>query len=97
MYTQSAYIKNLVRLSDEANAASEATAAEKFKPLVTRIKEWWNTLPTVERHRPYSMCELVAVFKVAPGRLGIALAELGWSRRRVWTTTNFKRYWVATK
>lgn len=94
---QSAYIKNLVRLSDEANATSEATAAVKSMPLPIKIEEWWNALSPHERRRPFSMCELVAVFKVAPGRLGIALAELGWSRRRVWTTTNYKRYWVATK
>jgi len=94
---QSAYIKNLVRLSDETNAASATTAAEKSKPLPIKIQERANTLPPEEGRRPYSMCELVAVFKVAPGRLGMALAELGWTRRRVWTATNYKRYWIAAK
>ena len=89
-----AYIKNLIRLSDEAIAASADIAAEKNKPLIVKIKDWWQKLPPEERYRPYSMDELVAVFKAAPGRLGIALAEEGWARRRVWDATNYKRYWV---
>ena len=92
-----AYIKNLIRLSDEAIAASADIAAEKNKPLIIKISEWWERLPDEERYRAYSMHELQTVFKVAPGRIGLALAELGWSRCRVWLTTNYKRFWVPAK
>jgi len=85
----------LRRVSEIHNAASEATAAEKSKPLFIKIKEWWNTLPPEERLRPYSMCELVAVFKVAPSRLGMALTELGWKRSRSWNGANYRRWWRA--
>lgn len=94
---KSAYIENLKRLSDEANAVSAAIATENSRPLVIKIEEWWNTLSPDERCRISSMEELVDVFNVAPGRIGLALAELGWHRRRVWTETNYKRYWVAPK
>ena len=93
----SAYINKLIRQTDEANAKCAALAAERNKPLTVKIREWWTALSIEQRYRPYSMDELVKIFNAAPGRIGLALAELGWLRRRAWTEINYKRYWIALK
>ena len=93
----SAYIAQLRRESKIYNAASAAIAAERNKPLAIKVREWWGRLSDEEKYRPYSMEELAKIFNVAPGRIGLGLAELGWIRRRMWTETNYKRYWVAAK
>jgi len=92
---RSAYIAQLDRQVAENLKAQAAFDAELNKPLTLKIREWWETLPDEEKYRPYSMCELVEIFKVAPGRLGISLIEAGWSRFRSWRAANYRRWWRA--
>ena len=63
--------------------------------LVAEVRAWWESQTEINRFPCYSMRFLVNTFGYAPGKLGVALAELGWTRRRSWAKNKpFCRVWV---
>lgn len=63
--------------------------------LVQIISDWWENMPDVQRCPCYSMDFLVATFGYASSKIGPALHELGWQRRRSWQPGRpFCRVWV---
>lgn len=75
---------------------TKITADECMQPSTMRDKfeKWYGSLPLVSRNRRFSMSEFEAALK-QPGRLiSPTLIELGWRRKRVWSTTQqYNRYW----
>ena len=105
------YIENLRTSSDEANLRREEEAKAKTqdadtrvlcdKPLTDQIEALMNSLPPVQRDRPWSMDELVARLqgrcsaRPHPMHVGQALRVLGWTQRRDWTRYGEgRRVWV---
>lgn len=63
--------------------------------LVEEIRRWWESQTDINRFPSYSMRFLVNTFGYAPGKIGPALFELGWTRRRSWQKNKpFCRVWV---
>jgi len=70
-------------------------ATESPKPLIQEIREWFSRLPEGDRDLTYHMDFFIYRFGQAPARIGPALFELGWTRRRSWTTGKpHSRVWV---
>ena len=103
------YIENLRTSSDEANLRREETKAQTHhadprvlcgKPLTEQIEALMNSLPPVQRDRPWSMDELVAHLhgrrsaRPHPIHVGAALRQLGWKSSRNWAVEGGgRRYW----
>ncbi len=93
------YIAALRRRNADRRAQREAELAAKYvdprAALRARITAWLNTLPPDTRPpNGFTMDDLVRAHRATPQALGLALAELGWSRRRIWSNTGpFRRYW----
>jgi hypothetical protein len=52
-------------------------------------------LPEFTRNRPFSMSEFEAVLKSQGKHISPVLLELGWQRKRIWSTTgHYHRYWI---
>jgi hypothetical protein len=69
-------------------------------PLTTQITELMNSLPSVQRNRPWSIVDLQGRlqgrYKDRPslGNIGLALRALGWVRVRDWTNDGSgRRFW----
>ena len=91
-----AYIRRLRKEAAEQEAASRPPN-DKLKE---RVARWFGAQPIVSRHRPYSMSEIESGVGVAGRFLSSALLDLGWERRRRWTTgnegtrrTQYPRFW----
>ena len=69
---------------------------QKSEPtLIQQISNWWDTLSEVQRLPYYNMTFLVNTFGYASSKIGPALYELGWQRRRSWQKNKpFCRVWV---
>lgn len=95
-----AYIAKLQAESAEANSQREAASAKRQgadprvlcdKPLTDQILELLATLPSVQRDRPWSMEQMVALlhgkFSARPHAMNVgrAMRVLGWERRRDYT------------
>ena len=86
------YLEQL-RLKREAAQAKKA-AISKQPPLRERIEEWYNTLPCEDKTRAWTMKEFRALFNDSPQKIGAALFELGWTRKRMWRDDMpTARYW----
>ena len=95
------YLAKLREISDEANSRREEKAKDKYyhadprvlcdKPLTDQIEALMNSLPPVQRDRPWSMDELVARLqgrysaRPHPMNVGQALRALRWTQKRDWT------------
>jgi len=80
----------------ELNKLTEAQRAQPSQPssLRDRFERWHRSLPAVSRNRRFSMSEIEAALKSQGKYLSPILLELGWRRRRVWSTTGqYHRYW----
>jgi hypothetical protein len=59
-----------------------------------RLTGWYAGLPPVSRDRRYSMSEIEAALKTQGKYISPVLLELGWRRKRIWSTTGqYHRYW----
>lgn len=86
------YMTYLKQKREAAQALRDATP----KPLTLheRIDSWYNGLADDEKHRPWAMHEFKALFGNTPQKIGAALFELGWTRRRLWKDDRpTARYW----
>jgi hypothetical protein len=82
--------------SRRAQRAAEAAAqiTDPRAALRAQIAEWQRTLPPGAREHGYLLEEIRKVIHATPQRLGLALDELGWHRKRVWLSDGpFRRYW----
>ncbi len=76
--------------------AAEARQAQPSQPssLRDRFSSWYRGLPSVSRDRRFSMSEFEAALKTQGKYISPVLLELGWRRKRVWSTTGqYHRYW----
>jgi len=72
-------------------------AAQPAQPLSLhdRFVNWYGSLPPVSRDRRFSMSEFEAALKTQGRYISRVLLELGWRRKRVWSTAgHYSRYWV---
>ena len=93
-----AYIRDLRRASAEIRAKRAADAAAAFADpravLRAQIIKWQSTLPAGAREHGYLLEDIRKAVHATPQLLGLALAELNWSRRRVWLNDGpYRRYW----
>ncbi len=94
-----AYIAGLKRQAAERwaqrDAAAAATINDPRAELRGRLTAWYDALPPDARPPGGFLIEDVRkAVHATPQALGLALWELGWSRKRVWSNTGpFRRYW----
>ncbi len=95
-----AYIKDL-RARIEARRAQRparpapASVVGRRAELRAQIARWWDTLAPEDRAPRYLLEQLAPYFRSTPQQLGVALHELGWSRKRVWRDDGpYRRYWM---
>jgi len=63
--------------------------------LKNRFREWYRSLPSVTRDRPFSMSEFETAMKTQGKYISSVLLELGWQRKRKWDSTgHYHRYWL---
>ena len=88
-------MRRLREWSAARQAEAAAIRAHAARPLDVKIRDWFAALPANERRPYYTMDELVAVFKTAPGRIGGGLHLAGWKRCRNWSGgKSYARFWV---
>lgn len=91
----STYIEGVRKWVAERHAQRAAERAYNARPLEVKIRDYFAALPPHQRRTQYTMAELVLLFNAAPGRIGTALHQLGWERRRRWSGSgSYGRYWV---
>ena len=60
-----------------------------------RFLNWYRSMPSFTRNRPFSMSEFEAALKTQGKYISPVLLELGWRRKRIWSTGgHYHRYWV---
>ena len=60
-----------------------------------RFLDWYRSLPEFARNRRFAMSELEMALKSQGKHISPVLLELGWQRKRIWSTTGqYHRYWV---
>lgn len=84
----SSFMDDLKRQTVERRAKRDveaaATVVDPLAVLKQKIREWHRALSPEARPDCYHMDTLVKLLRTPPQQLGIALHELGWTRRRVW-------------
>ncbi len=59
-----------------------------------RFTNWYASLPAVSRDRRFSMSEIEGALKTQGRYISPVLLELGWERKRIWSTRGqYHRYW----
>lgn len=73
----------------ELNKRAEARHAQPSQPssLRDRFTNWYDSLPAVSRDRRFSMSEFEAALKTQGKYISPVLLELGWRRKRIWSTS----------
>ncbi len=88
----SGYMDSLRKQAAEYQAAAQA---RRPQPLAEQVRRWWEALPPAQRKEAYALEELRQLFRVSPGRLGVALHACGFQRRRRWTGGDpYRRFWI---
>jgi hypothetical protein len=80
----------------QLNKLVEGPQGQRPKPssLRQRCERWHSTVPEVSRSRRFSMSEIEAALETQGRYISPVLLELGWKRKRVWSTTGqYHRYW----
>ncbi len=88
------YIDNLRQNVIEQNTPKEVPQQQvpRYKPLIEQITELMQSLPYALKNKPWSMQELVSrldgKYRDRPHAqlVGIALRQMGWTRKRLWNT-----------
>lgn len=84
----SAYIQELNR-----QLAAQTPPAQP-QSLRDRFLNWYRELPAFTRDRFFSMSEFEAALKTRGRHISPVLLDLGWRRKRIWSTTGqYHRYW----
>ncbi|MDQ6701681.1 MAG: hypothetical protein M3Z96_00490 [Pseudomonadota bacterium] len=84
-----AYIAELNRL------IAAQTPPPQPLSLRQRFLNWHRSLPEFARNRRFAMSEFEAALKTQGKHISPVLLELGWQRKRIWSTTGqYHRYWV---
>lgn len=87
------YLEQLKRRREAAQALKAATP--KPPTLHERIEAWYNDLSCEDKTRAWTMNEFKALFGETPQKMGAALFDLGWTRRRCWKDAYpTARYWL---
>lgn len=90
--TKIGYLEQLKRRREAAQALK--VASPKPPTLHDRAEAWQSGLSCDEKSRAWKMAELRAIFNESPQKIGAALFELGWSRKRLWRDDRpTARYW----
>ncbi len=64
------------------------------RPLRERFLAWHSSLPAFTRNRAFAMSEFEAALDTQGKYISPVLLELGWRRRRIWSTAGqYHRYW----
>ena len=70
-------------------------AMPKPQTIHERITEWYAGLTAGQQTRAWTMREFRAIFGETPQRIGAALFDLGWTRKRMWRDDRpTARYWL---
>jgi len=81
-----AYIRSLEQAARPQPSQSQS--------LRDRLLRWYRGLPAVSRDRRFSMSEIQSALNTQGRFISPVLLELGWRRKRVWSTTGqYHRYW----
>lgn len=84
----SAYVAELNKLLASRSLPPQA------RSLRQRFLDWYRSLPEFTRNRPFSMSEFEAALKTQGKYISPMLLELGWQRKRIWSTMgHYHRYW----
>lgn len=87
------HLEKLKRRRAAAQALRDATP--KPATLHERIVTWFAGLSDDDKSRAWTMREFRALFGETPQRIGAALFELSWTRRRSWADSKpTARYWL---
>jgi hypothetical protein len=91
----SAYVRQLIQETERAALQPGISGLRRKRDaLAARIDRWWSELPPEQRQTVYHMEDLHALFRAAPGRIGLALHQLGWVRVRSWSGQSaHRRVW----
>ena len=70
-------------------------AMPKPQTIHERIEAWYAGLTADQQTRAWTMREFRAIFGETPQRIGAALFDLGWTRKRMWRDDRpTARYWL---
>lgn len=87
------YLEKLKQKRETARALREATP--KPPSLHERIETWYEGLSDDDKRRAWTMKEFRNIFGETPQRIGAALFDLDWTRRRSWKDSMpTARYWM---
>jgi hypothetical protein len=90
------YLERLKRSREEAQRIREA--APQPLSLHERIETWFSGLSDDNQRRAWTMKEFRAMFGDTPQKIGAALFDLGWTRKRMWRDERpTARYWLKIK
>ena len=85
----SAYIR---MLNEELARQDEQPKSSNLR---IRFTAWYNLLPPVSRNRAFAMAEFEVALKTQGKYISPLLINLGWQRKRVWSTSGqYHRYWL---
>lgn len=86
-----AYVSQLKREQEAAQSIPPSAPSG----LSERFIKWFEGLPEISQQRHFSMSELEKATASQGKYLSTILLQLGWQRRRKWTSTGrYPRYWV---
>jgi hypothetical protein len=86
---RSAYISSLHKLIAAQSPPPQPSSLKQ------RFLDWYRSLPEFARNRFFGMSEFEAVLKTQGRYISPVLLELGWQRKRIWSTTGpYYRVWV---
>jgi hypothetical protein len=85
----SAYINQLKQQQSQSHTHQPQVSLRQ------KIIDWHRNLPEVSRNRAFSMQEIEDAVKSQGRYISAVLLELGWQRKRKWTTHGqYFRYWL---
>ena len=77
-----------------AERQARQDAMPKPQTIHERIETWYAGLTADQQTRAWTMREFRAIFGETPQRIGAALFDLGWTRKRMWRDDQpTARYW----
>ena len=88
------YMEHLKRRRAERQALRDAMP--KPQSIHQRVEAWFAGLSDADKSRAWSMRELREIFGgETPQKIGAALFDLGWTRKRMWRDDRpTARYWL---
>jgi hypothetical protein len=85
----SAYISSLQKLIETQSPPPQPSNLKQ------RFLEWYRSGPEFARNRRFAMSEIEVALKTQGKYISPVLLELGWQRKRIWSTTGpYHRVWV---